>query len=130
MKTTLKFAAALSVLAAVTLPAFAQEEGTEDVTVFAPYVVKKSRAGRSREPVSVVKVSREVSFKDLDLTTSEGQATLEARVKQTASDVCSELDRRYPKAIYIAVEENKNCVKEAMSEAMNQVRSVEEAAKS
>lgn len=129
MKTTLKFAAALCVLAAVTLPAFAQEEASENVTVFAPYVVKKTTSGMPRERVTTVKMSRDVSYQDLDLSTAEGKAQLETRVKQAAADVCSELDKRYPKAIFIVVQENRNCVKNAISEAMAEAKGVEEAAR-
>ena len=129
MHTTLKFAAALSVLAAVTLPAFAQEEATENVTVFAPYVVKKTTSGMSKDRVTTVKVSRDVSYQDLDLTTTDGKAQLETRVKDAAADVCKELDRRFPTSVYVPVGSNKDCVKNAIAEVMAEVKGVEQAAK-
>ena len=124
MKACLKIAAAIVFCSAVTLPAFAQEE-TENVTVFAPYVVKKSNTGLGRNHVTTVSVSRAVAYDDLDLTSPDGQATLETRVKQTANDVCKELDKRYP----ASMSENKTCVREAVTEAMVQVKGVEKAAK-
>lgn len=129
MKAILKSAAALAVLAAVALPAFAASEPTEEVTVFAPYVVQKTKSGRPRRPVTTVTINRDVSYKDLDLKTAEGQATLEARAKQAAQDICAELDRRYPVGAYTSVAENKNCVREATEEVMIQVRGVEAAAR-
>lgn len=129
MHTTLKFAAALSVLAAVALPAFAQEEATENVTVFAPYVVEKSSTGMSKDRVTTVKVSRDVSYQDLDLKTAEGKAQLEARAKQAANDVCSELDKRYPKNVYIPVSSNNDCVKNAIAQVMAEIKGVEQAAR-
>jgi UrcA family protein len=135
VKFILKSVAALSVLAAATLPAFAQDavsdEGTENVTVFAPYVVKKVQSGgRAKDRVSTVSVSRQVSYSDLDLTTSGGRDQLETRVKQMARDVCGELDRRFPKQVFIPVGENRNCVRDTTAEAMLQVKGVEDAAKS
>lgn len=125
-----KFAAPTLVLIALTLPlalpAFAQE-ASENVTVFAPYVVKKTSTGMSKNRVTTVSVSRKVSFADLDLSSAEGKAALEARVKETAADVCKQLDRRYPGQ---SVDEDKNCVQEAIDEAMVSVRGVEKVAAS
>jgi UrcA family protein len=125
---TWKLAAPALVLVALTfplaLPAFAQEP-SENVTVFAPYVVKKTSTGMTRNRVTTVSMSRKVSFSDLDLSTAEGKAALESRVKETAANVCKELDRRYPSQ---SVDEDKNCVQEAIDEAMISVRGVEKAA--
>jgi UrcA family protein len=81
----------------------------------------------TKNRVTTVTMSRKVSFQDLDLGSAEGKAALEARVKQTASDVCKQLDRRYPGQ---SIAENKNCVQEAIDEAMVSVRGVEAAAAS
>ena len=48
-------------------------------------------------------------------------------MKETAANVCKELDRRYPGE---SVAEDKNCVQEAIDEAMVSVRGVESAAAS
>ena len=121
---TWKLAAPALVLITFTLPAFAQEP-SENVTVFAPYVVKKTSTGMTKNRVTTVTMSRQVSFKDLDLSTAEGKAALESRVKETAANVCKELDRRYPSQ---SVDEDKNCIQEAIDEAMVSVRGVEKAA--
>jgi UrcA family protein len=129
MKDCTKFAAAILFLSATSIAAFAAEEASENVTVFAPYVVKKVETGPMKERTTTVTVSREVSYKDLDLATAEGRAALESRVQQMAKDVCSELNRRYPSNVYVPVSSNKNCVKDAINEAMIQVRGVESTAK-
>jgi UrcA family protein len=90
-------------------------------------VVKKSSTGMTKNRVTTVSMTRQVSFKDLDLRTAEGKAALESRVKETAANVCKELDRRYPGE---SVAEDKNCVQEAIDEAMVSVRGVESAAAS
>lgn len=119
-----KLAAPALVLIALTLPAFAQE-ASENVTVFAPYVVKKTSTGMTKNRVTTVTMSRQVSYSDLDLSTAEGKAALEVRVKETAANICKQLDRRYPGQSF---DEDKNCVQEAIDEAMVSVRGVEKAA--
>ena len=71
----------------------------EEVTVYAPYIMKKSAPGPSRSPVTVVTISRHVSHRGMNLKTDEGATLLETHVKQVAEEICSELDRRYPKSI-------------------------------
>ena len=127
MKAILKFTAALAVLSATTLPLLAQDTASENVTVFSPYVVKKSTTGIGKNRVTKVTVSRAVSFADLNLASDDGRAALESRVQQVAGDVCKELDRRYPGQSF---DEDKNCVQEAIDEAMVSVRGVEKAAAS
>src|ERR1700759_435798 len=125
-----KLAASAMVLIVLTtplaLPAFGQE-ASENVTVFAPYVVKKTSTGMTKNRVTTVTMSRQVSYSDLDLSTADGKAAVEARVKETAANVCKQLDRRYPGQ---SVDEDKNCVQEAIDEAMVSVRGVEKVAAS
>ena len=133
MKAFSKLAAVIAMPAAAVacavVPAIAQEasQPSEQVTVFAPYVVTKASTGPTKSRVTTVTMSRNVSFEGLDLTSADGQATLESRVKQAAADVCKELDRRYPSTVSLT--ENRNCVKQALDEAMIQVRGVEKAVK-
>ena len=130
MKDCTKFVAAILFLSASSVAAFAADEPSENVTVFAPYVVKKVESGGlTKERTTTVTVSRDVSYKDLDLATADGRTALETRVQQMARDVCSELARRYPSNVYVPVTSNKTCVKDAINEAMIQVRGVESTAK-
>jgi UrcA family protein len=128
MKNPVRFLSAILLLTSIAPPvAVAQSAGqpVEEVTVFAPYVVKKSvtKAPRSL-PVSTINMSRGISYHGLDLTADADVATLETRVRQGAEDICKELDRRYPKTAYIAVQEDKECAKNAAESAMVEVRTV------
>lgn len=116
----LKIGAALAVLAAATPRAFAEEPG--DVTTM-------TVTHPGEEDVTTVSVSREVAFRDLDLTTPDGRFALQERVKQAASDACRELDRRLPaRTNAIAVPENRHCVQNTIADAMPRVRRLVEAA--
>ena len=131
MKGYLQLAAAMVFLAG-SVPALAQEP-SETVTVFAPYVVKKVETQHgigNRPTITTISVSRNVSYHDLDLTADVGETTLAGRVRQAAQDACRELARRFPAKIYIPVAgEDKNCAKNAETEAMMQVRAVVEASR-
>ena len=119
-----KVPAAVFLSVAIAIPAFAQSEPSEIVTVFAPYLVKKAQTGRGRTPVATVSVSRSVSYQDIDLTTEMGKIMLAGRVRQAAQDVCNELERRFSRSIYVPLAEDKDCAKNAENEAMGQVDAV------
>lgn len=110
--------------AAIALPAFAQSQPSEKVTVFAPYVIKKVQTGRRRTPVTTVSVTRSVTYQDIDLTTEMGKIMLAGRVRQAAQDVCNELGRRFRGSIYLSLAEDRDCAKDAENEAMVQVDAV------
>src|SRR5689334_11886049 len=112
MKNQVHILAAAVLLSSIVSPvAVAQSsQPSEEVTVFAPFVVKKipSRAPKSGA-VTTINMSRGISYHGLDLTSDADVATLNSRVQQAADDVCNELDRRYPKSIYVPVDEDKDC---------------------
>jgi len=119
------------VIFAGTTAVVAQSAGQEDVTVFAPYVIKKTTTRDFKSsPVTTIKMSRDISYQGLDLTSDTDVATLEARVKQAAEDVCNELEKRSPKSGYTAVAEDKNCAAKAAENALDEVRTVVAAARS
>lgn len=127
MKNQFRFLGAIVFLSSVTFPVVAQSaaEPAEEVTVFAPYVVKKTVTRQVRSiPVTTINMSRAISYHGMDLTSDSEVAALEARVKQAAEDVCNELDKRYPKSAYIPVAEDKDCAKNAAENAMAEVRIV------
>jgi UrcA family protein len=99
-------------------------EPTEQVTVFAPYLVQKAFVGPTRSPVQVITISRAVSYHDLDLKTEAGAASLEARVKQAADDICRELDRRYPRTVYAPIAGGRNCAQFAADTSLIEVREI------
>lgn len=105
----------------------------EEVTVYAPYVVRRKvinpmMSKTSSTGLELVSVSRSVSFRDLDLSRPADVTTLENRVHQAAADACTEIDKRFPKTKFTPVPENQDCVGNAVSEAMITVKQLEAAA--
>ena len=99
----------------------------ETVTVYAPFVVRHKPVNpmmsRSHATgLELVSVSRAVSFHDLDLGKPIDADTLENRVHRAAVDACAELDKRFPKSVYIPVPEKQDCVGNAVNEAMISVK--------
>ena len=119
MKFIAKLKSALVILAATTVPAFAQQDTSEHITVPSPFTVSKTNIGPTH--TTTVTVSQAVPYGDLDLRTGEGMTKLEGRVKQAATGVCRELDRRYPKATYTGETVNDNCIGTATRQAMARV---------
>ena len=114
-------------------PTLAQAQSAEPsvanemVTVYAPFVVRRKPVSpmmsRSRSRgLELVSTSRAVSFHDLDLKKQIDADMLENRVHRAAVDACAELDKRFPKSIYIPVPENQDCVTNAVNEAMVSVK--------
>jgi UrcA family protein len=102
---------------------------SERVTVFAPYLIQKTAIGSTRAPIMVVTITRAVSYHDLNLKTVEDVTTLETRVKRAAHDICRELDRRYPKSVYVPLSGEKNCAQFAANSTMMQVKELVAAAR-
>ena len=67
-------------------------------------------------PSQQISLSREVAFDDLDLRAGRGVRELKARIRDTARDICSELDVAYPGAPGDSV----SCYRRAVQGAMNQ----------
>lgn len=125
MKMIWMMAAALVSAAAVNGSAMGQqaaEQQDESVEVIAPYVVNpepgKPARGMNRDAMRLMKVDKAVSFRDLDLTKPEDQATLKTRVKQAAQASCGYLEQRYPH------HPEQDCLKAATDEAMIQVNAL------
>jgi len=70
-------------------------------------------------------LSRQISYRDLDLTKAAGAAELEKRVKDTAAAVCKRLDELYPNT----VAGGHGCEDSAAKTAMVKVRAAIAAAK-
>lgn len=96
-----------------------QPNARETITVYAPFVVHRANMQRKAgEQLELISVNRAVSFHDLNLKEAADQKTLETRVNQAAQDACKELDKRFPKNVYIPVPANQDCVANATNEAM------------
>ncbi len=127
MKRHWSLASAAFLLMTAASPVYAQPAPSENITVFAPYIVKKVQTAPAvggRQAVSTVSVSRNISYHDIDLSSDVGDLTLRGRVHQAAQDACRELELRFPKNVYIPVSEDKDCAKNAEAAAMIQVRAV------
>jgi UrcA family protein len=121
-----KFAPLLMVAtAACTLAgASAYGQAMEVVTVEAvrEIIVGKSPIGA---PIKELSIRSRVSYADLDLTTDNGVAALEKRIKDTAVSTCKELKVQVP----ADGSTEEKCIKEAVDGAMVQVKAAVDAAK-
>lgn len=95
------------------------------ITVTGSRVVKQTigRSATTGAAIEVVKIGREVSYGDLNLSTHAGVTKLEDRVKATAKDLCEELNKLYP-----LEPKDPECVAKATDAAMNQVKAAADAA--
>jgi UrcA family protein len=101
----------------------AAEEPPEifEIVVTAPRVtVQENRRPLRGDQVSM---SYAVSYADLDLTEPDGRSELEERVRETAEDICEFLTERYSVG-----RSSASCTREALRDAMEQVREAVEAA--
>ena len=118
-----------SMLLLTAIPALAQSEPAEKITVFAPYVVKKVTSGPPRAPVTTITMTRDVSYQDVDLKSEIGVTILVGRVRRAAEDICRALDHRYPRSVYVPVFGDKDCANKAAVDGMMQVYAVVAAAR-
>jgi len=101
---------------------FAQAMEVVTVEAVREIIVGKSAIGA---PIKELTIRSRVSYADLDLTTAEGAATLEKRVKDTAASSCKEIKVDVPVEGWTI----DRCVREATDDAMAQVAKAIEAAK-
>ncbi len=88
-----------------------------EVLVTAPRVRMRGDYGA---PLRDVALSREVSFADLDLTTADGAAILETRIRQTARSLCRQLDVMHP----VKADNSPPCYQTAVEGAMMQAAAI------
>ncbi|HJS89373.1 MAG TPA: UrcA family protein [Steroidobacteraceae bacterium] len=92
-----------------------------EVTAFRPMIITlQDKAGRQ---VDIIRLSRVVSYSDLDLATSTGAEALRKRVRRAAMGICVELKQEYPNTTQYG-----SCYKEAVDSGMPQVDAVVAAA--
>lgn len=103
----------------------AQRSGpNEEVTVVAPYLVKKkvleSKPGRME--VFSVTVDRPVSYAGLDLTRDADIAEFEKRIRDAAQDVCARADRMYRQ--YLPITSHRECITGATRDGLAKMEDV------
>ncbi len=95
---------------------------TEQIVIEAPrYVVKRLPVpGHDYKLTNaeVVSISHPVGYGDLDLSKAEDAATLKKRVSDTATQICMELNSKYPRSQFRVVYGKEECVKATVDEAM------------
>lgn len=95
------------------------------VRVFAPYVIKRKNGQRN---VQTLSVSRNVTFHDLDLTSSGDAAVLEQRIIQATQDVCREVDSRYGSGNWNRIAEDCFGARHASVKALAEIQTLTGAA--
>ena len=83
----------------------------EQIEVIAPRHRERSAIGADIRDVAM---SREVRFDDLDLRTARGARELRARIRYTASNLCTKLNVRYP----VSADNSPPCFATAVRNAM------------
>lgn len=106
--------------AAQTIPA-----PTEEVVIYAPYVIKVTKSGmHPSAPVQTVSISRQVSYHDLDLAKDEDVGKLEGRVRLVANVVCKDIRQRYPET---TIADQDECARIAAHNALTEVEAIVDA---
>ena len=103
---------------------------TDEIIIRAPDVVRRPlpRPGPGAPPgltnPEIISLTRAVSYADLDLSKAADVSELEARVRNTARDVCLELARRYPRQGAQYTFADADCVKKATDDGMDTVKAI------
>ena len=78
-------------------PAASAPAESQEITIIAPEVVRKTVGKESRgQPIEIVTTTQEVEFADLDLSKPADAATLRKRIKDAAREACRRLDQSAP----------------------------------
>ena len=115
----------LFAIASTPLAAQQSAEPNEEVTVFAPYVIKKVNGPKNAQ---IITVSRKVNYHDLDLSKPADISTLEQRVKRSAEDVCNELDRHYTSGDWTRIKEERFCARDVYASGLAEIKMLAAAA--
>jgi UrcA family protein len=112
---------AFALMAVDALSVARSAEALPEVTVTAYRPVSKLGRDANGQPVEAVRLSREVSYADLDLSTYTGATKLQARIKIVANAVCKELEETYPMSTEAGLPSG-TCVQEAINSATPQLK--------
>jgi len=102
-----------------------EQQPSEEITVFAPYLVQKREIKSDiRTPVLYVSIRHQVSYADLDLTQVADAAEFQSRIHGAADMVCRQFDVLYPPRTFVPLSNVKDCVKTANDQAMMVARDI------
>jgi UrcA family protein len=125
MKSKVRVLDAILVLAAISAADIAQSAPppAEQVTRSGPYLVNKTvKTQPYTLPKTITRMSLEIDYRGLDLTSDGDVARLETRVRQAAADICGQLAQRHPGWVYHSAGEEKNCTRNTSESALADVR--------
>ena len=95
-------------------------ESDEKVTVTSPYTIRQQVLTRSlsrQMQIKRISVEQNVSYADLNLSKEADVAVMRQRLKEAAVQGCNELDHRFPRSIYVPVQDT-DCVKDTTIRAL------------
>ncbi|HJT42080.1 MAG TPA: UrcA family protein [Rhizomicrobium sp.] len=110
----------LGTIGAGSASVLAAAESDEKVTVTSPYTIRQQVLTRSlsrQMQIGRISVEQDVSYADLNLSKEADVAVMRQRLKEAAVQGCNELDRRFPRSIYVPVQDT-DCVKDATARAL------------
>lgn len=104
------------------LPAMAQPlmNGDETITVVPPRTIQQQPLTHGMKATNV-SINRTVDITDLDLSKPADQIALRERVNGTAVAACRELDAKFPQTVYVPLDPQQNCVRDATRGALAMV---------
>jgi UrcA family protein len=101
------------------------EDLIPQITVKANQKVSTKQVGVSYTgiPIEEIQLTRHVGYGDLDLSSPEGRAALDKRIKETAKKACEQLNSLYPLEQWIT-DDNQTCVDRATDAAITQEKTI------
>ena len=95
----------------------------DEVTVRASREARHQTVGRNYAgiPIEQVTLTREISYRDIDIHSPSGITTLRERIFTMARDACTELSNIYPVSVWAST--NQECVTTAVTKALSQLPS-------
>lgn len=104
------------------LPAVAQplKNGDETITVVPPQTRQQKPVQHGMKTTAIA-INRTVDITDLDLSKPSDQMALRARVNGTAKEACNELDAKFPQSVYVPLDPDRSCVRDAEKGALAMV---------
>lgn len=110
--------------------AAALAQPVEEITIIAPHQVHRKNVGKTTigAPIEEISLTHHVGYNDLNLTKPEDVETLKTRITDMAKEGCEELDELFP--LDKDIDKNRQCVRDATSQAMAQISAAAQAARS
>jgi UrcA family protein len=124
LRTTILSLGAVLLVAQTTASSAQEAKPDEEVTIDGSYAARDwSDVGAAYlQDVTRITISRPIQFGDLDLSKGWGTTLLQFRIKAAAQEVCAEIDRRYPRGVWVSLDDHSQCITTAARNALASVR--------